>query len=66
MPLLVAIPVAVVLIAGYVIYDKRYHGRPASGLHPTKEVFRDPATGKLMRVHENPSTGEREYVAEDE
>jgi hypothetical protein len=66
MPLLIALPVAALLIAGYVVYDRRYHGRAASGLQPTSEVFRDPTTGKLMRVHENPRTGEREYVAEDE
>jgi hypothetical protein len=66
MPILIAIPVAALLIAGYVVYDRRYHGRYASGLRPTNEVFRDPTTGKLMRVHENPRTGEREYVDEDE
>jgi hypothetical protein len=66
MPFLIAVPVAVLLIAGYVVYDRRYHGKAASGLRPTEEVFRDPATGKLMRVHENPTTGEREYVDEDD
>lgn len=66
MPLLVVVPVAALLIVGYVVYDRRYHGTAATGLRPTTEVFRDPTTGKLMRVHENPRTGEREYVAEDE
>lgn len=66
MSLLIAIPAAVILIAGYVVYDRRYHGKAAPGLRPTNEVFRDPTTGKLMRVHENPSTGEREYVDEEE
>lgn len=67
MPLLIAVPVAALLIVGYVVYDRRYHGKPtSSGLRPTKEVFRDPTTGKLMRVHENPATGEREYVDETE
>ena len=66
MSLIVAAPIAVLLIVGYVVYDRRYHGRPASGLRPTNEVFRDPSTGKLMRVHENPATGEREYVDEDD
>lgn len=66
MPILIALPVAAILIVGYVVYDRRYHGTSAPGLRPTKEVFRDPTTGKLMRVHENPRTGEREYVDEDE
>jgi hypothetical protein len=66
MPIVVMIPVALLLIAGYVVYDRRYHGRSSTGLQPTKELFRDPATGKLMRVHENPQTGAREYVDEDE
>lgn len=63
---LIYVPVAAILIAGYVIFDRRYHGKSATGLQPTNEVFRDPSTGKLMRVHENPRTGEREYVEEDE
>ena len=67
MPFILAVPVAALLIVGYVVFDRRYHGkRVSSGLRPTKEVFRDPTTGKLMRVHENPATGEREYVDESE
>jgi hypothetical protein len=67
MPLLLAVPAAVVCIALYVIYDKRYHGKTsASGLRATNEVFRDPTTGKRMRVYEDPRTGAREYVNEDE
>ena len=31
---------------------------------PTSEVFRDPSTGKPMRVWYNPVTGEREYRPE--
>jgi hypothetical protein len=67
MPLLLAVPAAVVCIALYVIYDRRYHGKTSvSGLRATKEVFRDPTTGKLMRVYEDPRTGAREYVNEDD
>jgi hypothetical protein len=67
MSLLLAIPAAAVCIALYVIYDRRYHGKTsASGLRATKEVFRDPTTGKLMRVYEDPRTGAREYVNEEE
>ncbi|HKW49817.1 MAG TPA: hypothetical protein VJN70_20335 [Gemmatimonadaceae bacterium] len=67
MSFLLAIPAAVVCIALYVIYDKRYHGKTSvSGLRATNEVFRDPSTGKLMRVFEDPRTGAREYVNEEE
>jgi len=66
MSILLGIPVAVVLVAAYFVYDRRYHGKNATGLHPTNEVFRDPTTGKRMRVHENPSTGAREYISDDE
>jgi hypothetical protein len=57
---------AVILIALYVIYDRRYHGKSGSALQATDERFRDPATGKMMRVYEDPRTGAREYVSEDE
>lgn len=30
----------------------------------TPEVFRDPTTGRLMRVYIDPRTGERRYLAE--
>ncbi|HEY7237209.1 MAG TPA: hypothetical protein VH539_23840 [Gemmatimonadaceae bacterium] len=66
MSLVLAIPVVVVLIVLYVIYDRRYHGRSASSLQATNEVFRDPSTGKRMRVYEDPRTGAREYVSEDD
>jgi hypothetical protein len=67
MPFLIVVPAAVVCVALYFVYDRRYHGNTsASGLRATKEVFRDPTTGKLMRVYEDPRTGVREYVNEDE
>jgi len=31
---------------------------------PTTEVFVDPSTRRVMRVHVDPATGERRYVAE--
>ncbi len=31
---------------------------------PTTEVFRDPTSGRLMRVYEDPHSGERRYRAE--
>jgi hypothetical protein len=37
---------------------------PAIGWRPTSERFRDPPTGRLMRVWLDPHTGTRHYVAE--
>ncbi len=57
------ISLAVVL---YFAFDRRrYLGRGSSRARPTQEVFRDPKSGKLMRVWEDPGTGEREYREED-
>ena len=45
----------------------RRHGEleiPALGLRPTSERFRDPSTGRVMRVWVDPADGRRHYVAE--
>jgi hypothetical protein len=45
----------------------RGHGEtaePGPGWIPTAERFRDPGTGRIMRVWRDPVTGERHYVAE--
>jgi len=60
MRLLIACLVALILIALYVIYDRRYHGTSGTRLQATRERFRDPATGKMMRVYEDPRTGARD------
>ncbi len=64
----VAIIVIVILVALYLAFDRRYRGReqPGSGdaFRPTDEVFRDPGSGELVRVYENPATGERQYRPE--
>ena len=43
-------------------------GEPAGSIEPrfraTEELFVDPTTGHRMRVHVDPRTGERRYVAE--
>lgn len=56
------------LVALYFAFDRRrYTGfRPGSGIRPTAEVFRDPASGRLMRVWLDPATGAREYREEPE
>src|SRR4051812_42326260 len=46
---------------------RRRHGEaPKAQAHwrPTGEVFRDPTTGRVMRVWVDPSDGSRRYVAE--
>lgn len=46
---------------GYFIWDKRYRGGASGSFKRTDEVFRDPTSGKLTRVYEDPSTGKRQY-----
>jgi hypothetical protein len=61
----IAIVVAGLLVWLYVRFDrKRYAGKPSAGARPTGEVFRDPATGEMTRVYEDPHTGAREYRKE--
>ena len=62
----VAIIVAV-CVAFYVLhraFDHRYRGHANSAQQPTGEIFRDPATGRLTRVYEDPHTGARAYRPE--
>ena len=56
--------VAVFAVVGYFVWDKRYRGGGAGSFKPTGEVFKDPTSGKLTRVYEDPSTGKREYREE--
>jgi hypothetical protein len=45
---------------------RRRHGEsdtPKPHWHATEEVFRDPTTGRVMRVWVDPSDGSRHYVA---
>lgn len=56
--------VIVFAIVGYFIWDRRYRGANEGNFKPTNEVFRDPTTGKLTRVYEDPSTGRRQYREE--
>lgn len=55
------IVVIVFATVGYFIWDKRYRGAAGGALKPTGEVFRDPTSGKMTRVYEDPATGKREY-----
>lgn len=53
--------VLVFATVGYVLWDKRYRGGASGSFKRTDEVFRDPTSGKLTRVYEDPSTGKRQY-----
>jgi len=48
-------------IVGYFIWDRRYRGVADGAFKPTAEVFKDPSTGKMTRVYEDPQTGRRQY-----
>ena len=56
--------VIVFAVVGYFIWDRRYRGGKEGLFKPTNEVFKDPTTGKLTRVYEDPETGARQYREE--
>jgi hypothetical protein len=56
--------VAIFAVVGYFLWDRRYRGHAQGSFRPTAEVFKDPTTGKLTRVYEDPSTGQRQYREE--
>ena len=63
--LVIAVIVIVFAVVGYFIWDQRYRGAGAgTAAKPTGEVFKDPTSGKTMRVYEDPTTGNREYREE--
>jgi hypothetical protein len=64
--LLGALLVVVVLVAAAMSLFVRRHGeadRPEPGWVPTDEVFRDPATERVIRVWADPE-GRRHYLPE--
>jgi hypothetical protein len=64
--LLVWAVIIVFAIVGYFVWDRRYRGGLQGSFKPTAEVFRDPTSGKLTRVYEDPKTGQRQYREEQE
>jgi hypothetical protein len=56
--------VIVFAIVGYFVWDRRYRGGIKGNFKPTNEVFKDPTSGKLTRVYEDPATGQRQYREE--
>ncbi len=52
-----------------VLYEQRRYGAEQppdveARFRPTEEVFVDPSTGRRMRVHIDPHSGERRYLPE--
>ena len=62
--LIVLVIIIVVAVAGYFVWDRRYRGDQTGTFKPTSEVFRDPTSGKMTRVYEDPATGKRQYREE--
>ena len=62
--LAILVVVIVFAVVGYFVWDRRYRGDGGGALKPTGEVFKDPTSGKMTRVYEDPSTGKREYREE--
>lgn len=60
---IILVIVAIFAIIGYFVWDRRYRGQSGGGgsYKPTGEVFKDPTSGKMMRVYEDPATGLRQY-----
>jgi len=59
-----AVVILVFAVIGYFVWDQRYRGRAGGGFKPTGEVFRDPTSGRMTRVYEDPATGQRQYREE--
>ena len=63
--LVVLVALAAVAVTGWL--RLRRHGesdRPERSWHASEEVFRDPSTGRTMRVWYDPADGSRHYVPE--
>jgi hypothetical protein len=63
--LLIVLAIAVIAVVGW--FGLRRHGESpvaAPGWVPTGESFRDPSTGRIMRVWIDPADGSRHYVPE--
>jgi hypothetical protein len=63
--LVVVLAIVVIAVVGW--FGLRRHGESpvaAPGWAPTEESFRDPSTGRIMRVWVDPVDGSRHYVPE--
>jgi hypothetical protein len=61
---LIVLAVIVFAVVGYFVWDRRYRGQTEGSFKPTAEVFKDPTSGKMTRVYEDPATGQRQYREE--
>ena len=59
--LIITAVVVVFAVIGYFLWDRRYRGQKQGAFKPTGEVFKDPTSGKMTRVYEDPATGRRQY-----
>ena len=67
--MIVGFVVLAVIVAGFVLSlaaaQRRGEAeRPRTGWTRTNELFKDPTTGRVMRVWLDPSTGSRHYIPE--
>ena len=62
--LIIGAIVLVFAVIGYFVWDRRYRGGTEGSFRPTAEVFKDPTSGKMTRVYEDPATGKRQYREE--
>ncbi|TMD95637.1 MAG: hypothetical protein E6I72_10600 [Chloroflexi bacterium] len=62
--LIIGAIVLVFAVIGYFVWDRRYRGGTEGSFKPTAEVFKDPTSGKMTRVYEDPATGKRQYREE--
>jgi hypothetical protein len=61
----ILLAIAIVALVGWM--QLRRHGEsdvPAESWQRTDEVFRDPSSGRVMRVWHDPADGTRHYVPE--
>jgi len=58
---IIFVVVLIFAIVGYFVWDRRYRGGDKGTFKPTGEVFKDPSSGKMTRVYEDPATGQRQY-----
>ena len=52
------------VLAAALVFERRGYQPKApnpAALHPTGERFRDPSSGQILEVWEDPETGAREY-----
>jgi hypothetical protein len=68
LPIYILIEVGLVVLAlgiavwGFFFWDRRYRGAAGGdGFEATEETFRDPTTGRMMRVYFDSRTGRRQY-----